>query len=230
MTRLAFDYESMKAHAVLLHGLGRSSRSMRPLERRLRAGGYEVLNADYPSRTADVASLASYIATQVHAFGDGRPLDFITHSLGGILLRAAVHANLIGAERVRRVVMLGPPNSGSELADVLPRVPLVGAFYRRFTGPAGMQLGTEMSAIAGTLPAVPFELGVIAGNRSYNPLFSAILDGPSDGKVRVDRTRVEGMRDFLVVPHWHPLLMSAPVVIDQALHFLEHGAFRRAAV
>jgi hypothetical protein len=67
--------------------------------------------------------------------------------------------------------------------------------------------------------------GVIAGNRSYNPIFSRILGGPSDGKVRVDRAGIDGMSDFIVVPHWHPMLMNAPIVLDQTMHFLEFGAF-----
>jgi triacylglycerol lipase len=90
-----------------------------------------------------------------------------------------------------------------------------------------MELGIGPAGVAAQLPPVPFELGVIAGDRSLNPVFSAVLREPNDGKVRVDRTRVAGMRDFLVVPHWHPLLMAAPSVVAQTLHFLEYGGFRR---
>ena len=123
--------------------------------------------------------------------------------------------------------MLGPPNRGSELADILPTAPLIGKLYSHFTGPAGLQLGTSPSGIPARLPAVEFEVGVIAANRSYNPWFSALLGEPNDGKVRVESTRVQGMTDFLVVPRWHPLIMAAPEVVSQVLHFLEAGQFRR---
>jgi len=199
---------------------------MRPVERALIRRGYDVFNVDYPSRTADIETLAADVARQVRAWrGDG-PLHFVTHSLGGILLRVAVDGGHLPLEQIGRVVMLGPPNGGSELADVLPHVPLVGWIYRRFTGPAGLQLGTE-TGVPRRLQAVSFDLGVIAGSRSYNPLFSAILGDANDGKVRVEQARVEGMRDFLVVPHWHPLLMMAPTVVAQIVHYLEAGTFRR---
>ena len=97
--------------------------------------------------------------------------------------------------------------------------------YKQVTGPAGQELGVD--GIVASLPPVSFELGVIAGNKSWNPLFSAMLKEPNDGKVRVSRTRVAGMRDFLVVPQWHPLLMSTPPIVEQAIHFLEAGEFRK---
>ena len=212
--------------AVLLHGLGRTARSMRPLERQLNGRGYRVLNLAYPSRSTDIATLARMVAREIGQWESGRPLDFVTHSLGGILLRVAVASGMLPLDRVHRVVMLGPPNGGSELADRLPTVPLVGSLYRRFTGPAGRELGTTLAGVPAQLPPVAFDLGVIAGNRSMNPFFSAILGAPNDGKVRVDRARVDGMRDFIVVPSWHPLLMVSRVVAEQALHFLEHGSFR----
>jgi pimeloyl-ACP methyl ester carboxylesterase len=213
---------------ILLHGLGRTARSMRPVERALTNRGYRVLNVGYASRTAPIAELAAQVARRVGAWSAPAPIDFVTHSLGGILLRVGIASGMLPLDRVRRVVMLGPPNGGSELADTLPALPLVGALYRRFTGPAGLELGTTPTGVPAGLPPVAFELGVIAGNRSMNPFFSAILGAPNDGKVRVDRARVDGMRDFIVVPSWHPLLMVSAVVAEQTLHFLEHGTFRHS--
>ena len=199
---------------------------MRPVELALVARGYRVLNLGYASRTADIETLSADVARRARGWTNGAAADFVTHSLGGILLRVAVDRGHLPLRQVGRVVMLGPPNGGSELADVLPRVPVFGWIYRQFTGPAGLQLGTE-HGVPPRLPAVPFDLGVIAGSRSYNPVFSAILGDANDGKVRVERARVEGMRDFLVVPHWHPLLMIAPAVVAQVVHYLEAGSFRR---
>jgi pimeloyl-ACP methyl ester carboxylesterase len=211
---------------VLLHGLGRSPRSMRPLQRALEARDYVVLNCGYRSRSADIATLAADVADRISRWEPGARLDFVTHSLGGILLRAAVAYGSLPRERIRRVVMLGPPNAGSEVVDAFRAVPLVASIYAVVTGPAGVQLGTTASGLPRQLPPVDFEIGVIAGNRSFNPIFSAILGADNDGKVRVERTRVEGMREHLVVPVWHPLLVSSPTVIHQVAHFLETGGFR----
>ena len=119
-----------------------------------------------------------------------RRLDFVTHSLGGILVRVAVANGRLPRRRIGRVVMLGPPNGGSELADILPALPGVGSLYAALAGPAGLELGTRSSAVPPRLPPVEFDLGVIAGNHCVNPLLSALLGGPSDGKARVTRTRV----------------------------------------
>jgi pimeloyl-ACP methyl ester carboxylesterase len=214
-------------HAVLLHGLGRSSRSMVPIERALVGKGYRVRNVGYASRSTDVVTLAVDVARQITEWRPSGSFDIVTHSLGGILVRLACANGALSSKQIRRVVMLGPPNNGSELADVLPWLPIIGRAYRRFTGPAGMQLGTDADSLTNSLPPVDFELGVIAGNRSLNPLFSAILGEENDGKVRVSSARVDGMRDFIVVRHSHPLLMAAPSVIAQVLHFLDTGCFHR---
>ena len=199
---------------------------MRPLQRALEASDYVVLNCGYRSRSADIATLARDVAHRVSQWEPGAKLDFVTHSLGGILVRAALAYGHLPRERVRRVVMLGPPNAGSEVVDAFQAIPIVARIYAALTGPAGTQLGTKASGLPAQLPPVDFELGVIAGNRSFNPLFSAILGAENDGKVRVDRTGVEGMRQVLVVAHWHPLLVSAPSVVQQVVQFLETGAFR----
>ena len=212
---------------VLLHGLGRTARSMLPLARAAEASGYRVLNLGYPSRTAGVSVLAEAVARDVALFAPDHRLHFITHSMGGIILRAAVADGLLPLDRIGRVVMLAPPNRGSELPDALGARPILGPVYRRVTGPAGAELGVAEGGLANRLPRLDFEVGVVAGDRSLNPLFSRLLAGPNDGKVRVDRTAMEGMGDFLVVPHSHSFIMRAPAVIAQALHFLEHGRFAR---
>ena len=199
---------------------------MGPLQRVLEASDYVVLNCGYNSRTADIATLARVVADRVSQWEPAAKLDFVTHSLGGILVRAALAYGYLPRERVRRVVMLGPPNAGSEVVDAFRRIPIVASLYSALTGPAGVQLGTATGGLPAQLPPVDFELGVIAGNRSFNPIFSAMLGAENDGKVRVDSARVEGMQQLLVVPHWHPLLVSAPSVLRQVVQFLETGAFQ----
>jgi len=198
---------------------------MRPIERVLSAHGYDVLNLGYPSRSASIVDLARRISSDIARWAANDALDFVTHSLGGLLIRQAVADGHLLADRVHRVVMLGPPNAGSELADQLPRWPVFGPVYRKFTGPAGLQLGTSPRGVPARLPPVPFATGVIAGTRSFNPIFSAVLGGRSDGKVRVERTYVGGMRDFVEVPYWHPMLMMPKSVHALILRFLETGTF-----
>jgi hypothetical protein len=208
---------------VLLHGLGRTPRSMRRLETALRARGYRVENVGYPSRRADIATLSEHLGAALErccAAVPGR-IHFVTHSLGGIVVRHYLAGRRV--DNLGRVVMLGPPNGGSELVDLLKRVPGL----RRHLGPSREQLGTDAASPPAGLGPVGFELGVIAGSRSFNPLFSSLLPGPDDGMVAVARTRVEGMRDFLVVPRTHTFMMRSREVARQTVAFLENGVFAR---
>ena len=212
---------------ILLHGLGRTSRSMQPIASAAGAHGYRVVNLGYRSRTAGIQALAERVAHEVNTVDTSARFHFVTHSLGGILLRVAVAAGLLRPERIDRVVMLAPPNKGSEVADLMSSRAALRTLFQHVSGPAGSELGTGAGDIIARLPAVNFHLGVIAGSRSLNPVFSAVIDGANDGKVGVARAAVDGMHDFLVVPHSHTFLMRAPAVIRQTLHFLEHGSFER---
>ena len=200
---------------------------MRPIERALRGHGYQVLNLRYESRRADIATLAAEVAAAIDAWNATEQLDFVAHSLGAIVLRAAVADALLPSKRIRRAVMLGPPNRGSELADVLPKLPVVGQLYTRYFGPAGGELGTDPSSVPSRLPPPTFQVGVIAGTKTLNPFTSRILGGENDGTVRIDRVTLDGVMDTLFVPHSHSMLMASPVVREQTLYFLDSGHFRR---
>ncbi|HEX4935677.1 MAG TPA: alpha/beta fold hydrolase [Gemmatimonadaceae bacterium] len=207
---------------VLLHGLARSSASMSRMARSLASAGYHVCNIDYPSRRHSIATLAStHVAPQVAACAPpGEPVHFVTHSLGGIVVRQLVASGAVPT--VGRVVMLGPPNGGSEVVDAIGDWRL----FRAVNGPAGLELGTADSATPHRLGRASFPVGVIAGTRSVNWILSRLIPGPDDGKVAVRRARLEGMRDFAEVGASHPFLMNDREAIAMTLRFLAFECFR----
>ena len=208
---------------VLLHGLGRTFRSMAPLENRLQSAGYRVINVDYPSRDYPIDQLARWVDDHL-ARTDPAPSGarhFVTHSLGGILVRWLRRNGRL--PDLGRVVMLSPPNQGSQIVDRLMAIPMIQAAL----GPAFTQLGTGAGSVPVSLGPVDFDLGVIIGDVSLNPLFSLWLPGDDDGKVSLDSARVEGMTDYLVVPHSHGFMMNDPGVMNEVVFFLENGRFER---
>lgn len=192
------------------------------LQTRLAGEGYRVVNFGYPSRSETIESLTDSLRKAVRECCEGTDgtLHFVTHSMGGVLVRSYL------ADREEpfegRVVMLSPPNQGSEIVDAYADSPLL----RSLLGPAGVRLGTDSTGIARELGPVDFSLGIITGDRSINPIGSWLIPGPDDGKVAVDRARVEGAADFIVVPATHTFIMNRSDVAEEVVHFLQTGAFQ----
>jgi len=210
---------------ILLHGLGRTSRSLNKLADALDAAGFYPVNLDYPSRKKTIEELApETVQRGLNRCGEFQAgtVHFVTHSMGGILVR--YYLSLQRPENLGRVVMLSPPNRGSEAADHLQD----SAWYRWFNGPAGQQLVTGPGGLPEALGPVNFPLGIITGNRHsfFDTWLAETIPGADDGKVAVERAKVGGMTDFLVLPYTHPFIMNAGEVIEQTLHFLRLGRFR----
>jgi|TARA_B110000977_G_scaffold16205_1_gene19866 pimeloyl-ACP methyl ester carboxylesterase len=207
---------------ILLHGLARTSDSMSKREESLSRHDYDVVNINYPSRKktiSELSELAINKGLQRCRDNKSKPVSLVTHSLGGILVRQYMvnHKSV----DIARVVMLGPPNKGSEVVDKLKSI----MGFKLINGPAGMQLGTAVTDVPKSLGPVNFELGVIAGSKSINLLLSAFLPNPDDGKVSVESTKVVGMCGFIVLPTTHAFMMKNKQVITEVIHFLKQGKF-----
>lgn len=208
---------------IVLHGLGRTALSMTWLTRALQNAGYETINRSYKFRSGSIKDLAKDVVgsriDEARESGAER-VHFVTHSLGGILLRQYIENH--PTPNPSRAVMIAPPNQGSELVNHFRDLPPL----HWFCGPAFGELSVDKDSIPNQLGAVELETGVIAGDKNLFPGFGKHFDGPSDGIVAVERTKVAGMNDWTIVPHGHTFIMNAKDTIQQALYFLEHGRFQ----
>ena len=207
---------------VLLHGLARSSKAMNKMERKLAEAGYHVINHDYPSTTATIEDLTNDVFQALEQrIKNADTVHFVTHSMGGLILREHLEDNEL--PNLGRVVMLAPPSQGSEVADKLGNIFL----YQWINGAAGNQLGTGTDSHPLRLKAPAFELGIIAGDRTINPILSMLIPGADDGKVAVARVKPERYDDYILLHATHPMIVRNRTAIKQTIHFLKHGHFNR---
>jgi len=207
---------------ILIHGLARTSRCMNKAASLLTAYGYDVINVNYPSQKKVISELVSlYIHPAIKECETKtyKQIHFLTHSMGGILIRYYLATHSI--KNLGKTVMLAPPNQGSEVVDKIGHLKL---FYL-LNGPAGRQLGTDKNSLPIQLGKLDFEAGIITGYRSINPLLSLLIPGKNDGKVAVERAKIKGIKDFLLVPNTHSFIMQRSKVIYQALYFIQQGVF-----
>lgn len=208
---------------ILLHGIGRTHRSMNKISDYLKKQNYIVINKSYPSTKKPIEAIAKeHIPALIQACRshDANTIHFVTHSLGGIIVRQYLEKNTLPSNT--RIVMLAPPNHGSPVADFLQDFYL----FKKIYGPAGQQLGTDKNSVPNQLKKVlPYEVGIITGNYNINPLSRSLFKGENDGKVSVASARLDGANDFLVVPYGHTFIMRHSSVIKQIGFFLKNGYF-----
>ena len=210
---------------IVLHGLGRTAFSMSLIEEALVNENYLGWNEGYPSTSSDIKELSETAITDGLDFCDQNKtgtVHFVTHSLGGILVRQYLQHHTIS--NLGRVVMLSPPNHGSEVSDLLKDYTI----YQIILGPAAQQLGTDKGSLTEQLGPVKGEIGIITGVSSSDPWFSPVIPGDDDGKVSVESAKLDEMSDFMTVPNGHTFIMRDETVIRQILHFLKEGTFYRA--
>jgi len=210
------------AGVLLLHGIGGHAAMMRPCELALQAAGYRVLNLSYPSLRQNMQQIAEGLAPELAAFAeelDG-PLHIVTHSMGGLIARILINRHR--PPNLGRVVMLAPPNAGSELADLWREH----WWFRRLLGPAGGQLATRRDTdLSEALGITDFDLGIIAARGSASLAGSLLLPSPNDGRVAVWATRDPLAADHITVPAGHSTVLLSARAIGQMLQFLRDGRF-----
>ena len=222
-TKRAETANARSPGVVLLHGIARTSRSMNKLERALQASGFATLNLDYASREKCLDALAEDVHPTITAFAEkiSGPLHFVGYSMGGLLIRVYIARHR--PANLGRVVLLGTPNAGSEVADLLIDLPL----YRAFYGPAGQELATRNDNVLTSLPPIDYSVGIIAGDRFIDPISGLfIVPRPNDGRVSVQSSKLDGMADHVIVNASHPGLPLHPDAIAQTVAFLRDGAFQ----
>ncbi len=213
-----------KDYVILLHGLSRTNHSMDTIEKRLKDEGYCVLNLGYPSRGEKIEQIVqNTLIPQLQRFctDSTKKIHFVTHSMGGIVLR--YYLNTKPKINTGRIVMLSPPNKGSEVVDFLKNVPGV----KKLMGPAFEQLSSDSASFVNSLKPVKEEIGVITGERTINFINSIIIPGADDGKVSIERAKLEEMKDFLIVERTHVFIMDAPEVLEQCMYFIKTGGFKK---
>lgn len=213
--------EPMSGTAVIVvHGILRSSKSFEKMCQRLKKEGYTVVAFDYPSTQFDIPKSAEFLHQVVDSLDGIEEIHFIVHSMGGLIVRQyrSFHKDM----RVTRMVMLGVPNNGAQLADRFRKLGL----FRVIFGPAGQQLGTDVNGLIAKLPVPDFEFAVIAGSRGTLSGYNPLIPGDDDGTVSVASTRLPGAADFLAVRGLHSFLMGNGEVIEATVRFLREGKLR----
>lgn len=202
---------------ILIHGLLQSSRCMVPIGKNLQKAGYQTVEFDYPSTQVTIPEAARNLDKVIRSLEGVDEINFVVHSMGGLVVRA--YTKEFEDPRIKRMVMLGTPNQGAELADLTQQSWLL----RTAGGPGARQLGTRANGLIPQLPVPKFEFAVIAGSSGTPCGWNPLIRGDDDGTVTVDSTKLPGATDFAVVHALHSRLLWNEEVYEQTLNFLKDG-------
>jgi pimeloyl-ACP methyl ester carboxylesterase len=210
-----------KDYVVLLHGMAVNSLYMLRLEKALSKEGYQIINMDYPSRKSTISDISNMIFKKLNLINKESNLKvhFVGFSMGCLVIRELLGKNEL--PNVGNIVLIGPPNHGSQVSDFLVN----NIFYKAFFGPAGQQLTTNF-AKNNPFPSLQHTFGIIAGNVCLDPFSYFILPKENDGKITVESTKLEGMKDHIIIPISHTLMVFSNEVIKQVIYFLKYSHFK----
>ncbi len=208
---------------IVLHGLGRGRQSMKPLVNHLRDSlRSSILSFGYASTKAHISEHGQALANVVSGLSGSTHISFVGHSLGNLVIRSWLsQASDESLEKLCRVVMLGPPNQGSDLAKKASKIWIL----KTFSQGAAKDLLIDWDNVSASLPAPPCSFGIVAGGKNDSHGFSALLDGDDDSVVRVAETRLSGSTATMIVPVRHNDMMQSPTVQDAVTAFLLTGQF-----
>ncbi len=208
---------------IVLHGLGEGRRSMRPLVEYLRKNiDATVLSFGYASTSSGIDDHGRALAAVIKGLPAADSVSFVGHSMGNLVVRRWMGlAEQQELARVRRMVMLGPPNQGSELARMVAKIGVLAALSHG----AARELVLDWNRISQDLVVPPCPFGIVAGGKGDDQGYSSLLAGDDDAVVRVEETRLAGSHDFLLLPVHHAAMMKNPRVQQATASFLTTGRF-----
>lgn len=228
--RMELDLPPMQGRVVmLLHGLVRSRKSMEGLGSYLREeSDFTVINVSYASTRHELDQHAAALARVIENL-DPRvtEINFVAHSLGNLVIRRYLADQTNAGQgrspdpRIKRIVMLAPPNNGARLAERFRH----NQIFKAIWGKSGVELASSWVELEQQLATPACEFGIIAGGRGEPTGNNPLLPGDDDFVVSVEETRLPGASDFSLVPAAHALIMDQPLVQERVLRFLREGYF-----
>ena len=213
--------EGAEELVVLIHGIRDKPYIMWKLEQGLSKSGYSIMNLHYPSVKADMDSIVSLVHSRLAPrLQDYQKINFVTHSLGGIVMRAYLHKHK--QSNFQRLVMIAPPNKGAIMAERFEDF----FIYKWIYGQTGQKLGKDSTDYWQQIPPPSIDFGIIAGGLGNDKGFNPLIPGDDDGTVGVAETKIAGAQDFIVIPGLHTSLLWQNRTLEQVLYFLEYNHFK----
>ncbi len=218
---LIFKIISATQLIFLIHGINSSPKDFKKMETAFKSYDYKVINFGYHSKVYTVNQIAdNFLKRKIASVSQNDTINFITHSLGAIVLRAYLRDNK--PKNIGKIVMIAPPNQGSEVANFFKDFFLYKIFYHK-SGASLSYNGIKKLALPN---CDNYFCGIIAGTHTQLPFFSIFIKGEDDGKISVERTKLKGMKDFITLPYPHDTILKKQETIIQCKEFIKNGKFK----